>query len=88
MPRSYPSSSVAKSWPCSRPAALHRTVQQVAADLQISDQTIYIWRRQEPIDAGLEPGITASPVDNEPPASTPVTLRDLRGSGGMRTATT
>ncbi|KAA9373341.1 transposase [Microbispora cellulosiformans] len=37
-----------------------RTVQQVAADLQISDQTIDNWRRQERIDAGLEPGITSS----------------------------
>jgi transposase-like protein len=32
----------------------------VAADLQISHQAIYNWRRQERIDAGLEPGITSS----------------------------
>ncbi|WP_275415333.1 transposase [Planotetraspora silvatica] len=36
------------------------TVQQVAADLQISDQTIYNWHKQDRIDAGLEPGITSS----------------------------
>ncbi|TYB42593.1 transposase family protein [Microbispora tritici] len=32
----------------------------MAANLQISDQTIYNWRRQERIDAGLEPGIASS----------------------------
>ncbi|WP_204053576.1 transposase [Microbispora rosea] len=37
-----------------------RTVQQVAADLQISDQTSCNWRRQDRIDAGPEPGITSS----------------------------
>lgn len=31
-----------------------RTVQQLARDFQISDQTIYNWRRQDRIDAGLE----------------------------------
>ncbi|MFF4128741.1 hypothetical protein ACFYYP_34970 [Microbispora rosea] len=33
--------------------------QQVAADLRISDQTIDNWRRQQRMDAGLEPGITS-----------------------------
>jgi transposase-like protein len=37
-----------------------RTVQQLAHDLQISDQTIYNWRRQDRIDAGLGPGLTSS----------------------------
>lgn len=37
-----------------------RTVQQLAHDLQISDQTIYNWRRQDRIDVGLEPGLTSS----------------------------
>jgi transposase-like protein len=37
-----------------------RTVTQVAADLQISDQTIYNWRRQELIDTGQQPGLSSS----------------------------
>jgi transposase-like protein len=28
----------------------------VARDLQISDQTMYVWRREDRIDRGLEPG--------------------------------
>jgi transposase len=31
----------------------------VARDLGVSDQTIYIWRRQERIDRGLVPGLTS-----------------------------
>jgi len=34
-----------------------RTIAAVAADLQISAQTIYNWRRQGRIDRGLEPGL-------------------------------
>ncbi|GII84168.1 hypothetical protein Ssi03_21580 [Sphaerisporangium siamense] len=34
-----------------------RTVPQVAADLQISDQAICNWRKQDHIDAWLEPSI-------------------------------
>ncbi|CCH32964.1 transposase [Actinosynnema sp. NPDC047251] len=37
-----------------------RRVAQVAADLDISDQTIYAWRRQEPIDSGQLPGTTST----------------------------
>ncbi|OBK30497.1 transposase [Mycobacterium asiaticum] len=33
-----------------------RPIAQVAADLGISDQTIYGWRKQELIDTGLLPG--------------------------------
>ncbi len=36
-----------------------RKVAEVAADLGISDQTIYTWRRQDRIDKGLEPGLTS-----------------------------
>jgi transposase-like protein len=32
-----------------------RTVAQLVNDLQISDQTIYTWRRQEAIDTGQIP---------------------------------
>ncbi len=34
-----------------------RSVAQIAADLQISEQTIYDWRRQELIDTGQLPGL-------------------------------
>ncbi|GAA4923638.1 hypothetical protein GCM10025331_03180 [Actinoplanes utahensis] len=33
---------------------------QLANDLQISDQTIYVWRRQVAIDSGLLPGVTST----------------------------
>ena len=32
----------------------------VAADLWISDQTIYNWRRQDRIDRGVEAGLTGA----------------------------
>ena len=38
-----------------------RKVEKVAADLRISEQRIYTWRRQARIDAGLE----ASPSTSE-----------------------
>ena len=34
-------------------------VADVARDLGISDQTIYLWRRQDRIDQGLEVGLTS-----------------------------
>ena len=34
-----------------------RPIAQIAADLGISDQTIYSWRKQEPIDTGQLPGL-------------------------------
>ncbi|MEU5883285.1 helix-turn-helix domain-containing protein [Spirillospora sp. NPDC047279] len=37
-----------------------RAVQQIAEDLQISDQTIYNWRRQDRIDPGLVAGVTST----------------------------
>jgi transposase-like protein len=37
-----------------------RSVADVARDLEISDQSIYTWRRQDRIDRGLEPGLTSS----------------------------
>jgi putative transposase len=37
-----------------------RTVAQLVNDLQISDQTIYNWRRQELIDTGQLPGVTST----------------------------
>jgi transposase len=37
-----------------------RPIADVARDLQISEQTIYAWRRQERIDQGLEDGLTSA----------------------------
>jgi transposase len=37
-----------------------RSVATIAADLEISEQTIYTWRRQERIDKGLEPGLSST----------------------------
>ncbi|PRX42511.1 transposase [Nonomuraea fuscirosea] len=36
-----------------------RAATELAHDLDISTQTIYIWRRQDRIDRGLEPGLTS-----------------------------
>lgn len=40
--------------------AAGRRVAQVATDLDISEQTIYVWRRQELIDTGQLPGTTSA----------------------------
>jgi len=37
-----------------------RGVREVALDLDISEQTVYGWRRQERIDQGIEPGLTSA----------------------------
>jgi transposase-like protein len=36
-----------------------RKIADVAHDLEISEQSIYSWRRQDRIDRGLEPGLTS-----------------------------
>lgn len=33
---------------------------EIAVELQVREQTIYMWRRQARIDAGLEAGVTTS----------------------------
>ena len=40
--------------------AVGRPIAQIAADLDISDQTIYGWRKQELIDTGQLPGLNRS----------------------------
>ena len=35
-----------------------RSVANVAHDLEVSDQTIYSWRKQDRIDRGLAPGLS------------------------------
>ena len=37
-----------------------RKVAEVAADLGVSEQSIYTWRRQARIDAGVEAGLTSA----------------------------
>lgn len=37
-----------------------RSVAQVAHDLDVSEQTIYNWRRQDRIDRGIEAGLTTA----------------------------
>ncbi|GGB99941.1 hypothetical protein GCM10010972_10890 [Cellulomonas carbonis] len=37
-----------------------RSVADVARDLGISEESIYTWRRQDRIDAGLAPGLTSA----------------------------
>jgi transposase-like protein len=37
-----------------------RSVASVAHDLDVSDQTIYTWRKQDRIDRGLEAGLTSA----------------------------
>ena len=37
-----------------------RKVSEIAAEFEVSEQTIYTWRRQARIDAGLEVGVTTS----------------------------
>ena len=37
-----------------------RKVSEIAADLGISEQSIYTWRRQARIDAGLEAGLSTA----------------------------
>ncbi len=38
--------------------AAGRSVVSIAADLGVSDQTVYTWREQELIDTGQVPGLT------------------------------
>jgi transposase len=40
--------------------AAGRPVVEVARDLGISAQSIYVWRKQDRIDKGLEPGLSSA----------------------------
>src|SRR5437588_9865963 len=57
MPRGYPPEFRRKVLDLLRAG---RSVAELVRDLQISDQTIYNWRRQELIDTGQLPGITST----------------------------
>jgi transposase-like protein len=52
-----------------------RKVSEVAAEFGVSEQTIYTWRRQARIDAGLEAGITS--VENAALAAAKRRIREL-----------
>ena len=57
MPKRYPAEFRRKVLDL---VAAGRPVAQVASDLAISEQTIYVWRRQHLIDTGQLPGTTSS----------------------------
>ncbi|TDD42195.1 transposase [Saccharopolyspora elongata] len=57
MPRRYPPEFRRKVLDL---VAAGRPIAQIDHDLDISDQTIYSWRRQELIDTGQLPGITST----------------------------
>ncbi|TDB75196.1 helix-turn-helix domain-containing protein [Actinomadura sp. KC216] len=57
MPRSYPPEFRRRVLDLVKSG---RPVRQVAAELDMPSQTIYVWLRQDRIDAGLEPGLTSS----------------------------
>ncbi len=52
-----------------------RKVREVAAELAVSEQTIYTWRRQARVDAGLEASVTSS--EQAELASAKRRIRDL-----------
>jgi transposase len=52
-----------------------RKVADLARDLGVSEQTIYIWRQQDRIDRGLVPGLTS--VEREELAAAKRRIREL-----------
>ena len=55
--------------------AAGKGVASIAHDLDLSDQTIYNWRRQDRIDRGLQPGL--STAENNELASARKRISDL-----------
>ncbi|MEU6772604.1 transposase [Streptomyces sp. NPDC046759] len=56
MPRSYPAEFRRKVLDL---VGAGRPIRQIAHDLGVSEQTIYVWRRQRLIDTGRLPGPTS-----------------------------
>jgi transposase-like protein len=52
-----------------------KKVSEIAQELGVSQQTIYAWRRQARIDAGLEAGVTSS--ENAELAAAKKRIREL-----------
>lgn len=78
MPRSYPPEFRRKVLDL---VASGRKVAEVTQLLGISDQTIYVWRRQHLIDTGQLPGATSSDL---PQLGTVRSLRRTRGGSERR----
>ena len=57
MPYRYPPESVAGCWTCWVLGGQLRLCPRIS---EVSDQTIYNWRRQDLIDRGLEPSATST----------------------------
>lgn len=55
--------------------AAGRPIAQIAADLGISDQTIYGWRKQELIDTGQRPGLNRTEQAELRPRNASASLR-------------
>jgi transposase-like protein len=55
--------------------AAGRTVADLARDLEVSEQTIYGWRRQERVDQGVEAGL--STLDRAELAAAKRRIREL-----------
>ena len=51
-----------RAGPCRAVALVEagRKVRDVARDLGVTEQSIYLWRKQDRIDRGLEPGVTTA----------------------------
>ena len=60
MPYRYPPEFCRKVWDL---LAAGRSVASLSADLGVSDQTIYNWRRQDAVDRGVEPGLTSAETE-------------------------
>lgn len=56
MPKSYPPEFRTRVLALLRAG---RSVQQVALDLELSEATIYNWRRQDEVDSGARPGLSS-----------------------------
>ena len=63
-----------------------KSVASVAHDLDISDQTIYSWRRQDRIDRGLQPGL--STAENAELAKAKKKIADLEAELAISRRTT
>jgi transposase-like protein len=57
VPRSYPAEFRLRVLDL---VAAGRPIRRIATDLGITDQTIYVWRRQQLVDSGQVPGVSSA----------------------------